>query len=124
LSPRRMARQTLVLFSTHDPNEGLQQLSPEDIKKICRFYQGHSSRNGALCDANHTVGADLLRNIQQPTLVIHSREDNAVPFTHAEWSLNHIPHAELVEGGITGHFFWVGPDFKMICEQMVGFLSE
>ena len=124
LSPRAMARQTLAIFSTHDPDDGMSKLSPEGIQKIACFYQGRSSRTGALADAAHTVGADLLESIQQPTLVIHSREDNSVPFAHAEWSLKHIPQAELCEAGITGHFFWVGPDFARISQRMVEFLQE
>ena len=56
----------------------------------------------------HTVGAGLLRLVQQPTLVIHSREDHWVPFAHAKWSLKHIPQTELCESGFTGHFFWIG----------------
>jgi len=123
LSPRSMARQTLAIFSTHDPDDGLSKLSTEDIAKICRFYQGRSSRRGALADAAHSVGADLLGSIRQPTLVIHSREDNSVPFGHAEWSLKHIPQAELCEAGVTGHFFWVDPDYKRICQRLVAFLK-
>ena len=124
LSPRGMARQTLAIFSTHDPDDGLSRLSPEAIQIICRFYRGHSSRQGALNDAAHTVGADLLAKVSQPTLVIHSREDNSVPFGHAEWSLKYIPQAELCEAGITGHFFWVDPDYKRFCQRLVEFLRE
>ena len=124
LSPRSMARQTLVIFSTHDPDDGLSQLSPEGIQKICRFYQGHSSRAGALSDASHTIGADLLTTIRQPVLVIHSREDNSVPFSHAEWSLKHIPQAQLCEAGITGHFFWVDPNYPRVCQRLVAFLRD
>jgi pimeloyl-ACP methyl ester carboxylesterase len=124
LSPRAMARQTLAIFSRHDPDDGMQKLSEEDIKTIANFYQGHSSRRGALNDGAHTVGEELLKMVRQPTLVIHSREDNSVPFAHAEWSLKHIPQAELCEAGLTGHFFWVGPDFARICERMVAFLQE
>jgi pimeloyl-ACP methyl ester carboxylesterase len=124
LSPRSMARQTLAIFSTHDPDDGLGRLSPEDIEKICRFYRGRSSRKGALTDATHTVGADLLKTVTQPTLLIHSREDNSVPFTHSEWSLEHIPQAELCEAGFTGHFFWIGPDFVRISRRMLDFLQE
>ncbi|MGA2489568.1 MAG: alpha/beta hydrolase [Anaerolineales bacterium] len=124
LSPRAMARQTLAIFSTHDPDDGLSKLSPDGIQKIARFYQGRSSRTGALADAAHTVGADLLERIQQPTLVIHSREDNSVPFAHAEWSLKHIPQAELCEAGIMGHFSWVDPDLPRISQRMVAFLQE
>jgi pimeloyl-ACP methyl ester carboxylesterase/SAM-dependent methyltransferase len=124
LSPHAMAHQTLVIFSSHNPNDGMQKLSEGDIKTIAHFYRGHSSRQGALNDGAHTVGADLLKMVRQPTLVIHSREDNSVPFAHAEWSLKHIPQAELCEAGLTGHFFWVGPDFARISQRMVAFLQE
>jgi pimeloyl-ACP methyl ester carboxylesterase len=123
LSPRGMARQTLSIFSTHDPDEGLSRLTESDIESICRFYQGRSSRYGAQNDATHNVGMDLLASICQPTLVIHSREDKSVPFAHAEWSLKHIPQAELCEAGFTGHFVWIGPDFPRISQRMITFLS-
>jgi pimeloyl-ACP methyl ester carboxylesterase len=123
-SPRAMARQTLVIFSSHDPDDGLGRLSTEDIEKLCRFYQGRSSRRGALNDATHTVGGDLIGAVRQPTLVIHSREDNSVPYAHAEWSLEHIQQAEICEAGFTGHFFWVGPDFPRLSQRMVAFLQQ
>jgi len=122
LSPQSMARQTLTIFSTHDPADGMSKLSKEDIRKICRFYHRHSSRKGALNDATHAVGLESLKAISQPVLIIHSREDNSVPFSHAEWSLENIPNAELCEAGFTGHFFWVGPDYKRISERLTGFL--
>ena len=124
LSPRGMARQTLAIFSTHDPDDALSRLSPQDIESIRRFYQGQSSRQGALNDATHTVGKELLQEIPMPVLVIHSREDKAVPFSHAEWSLQNIPQALLCETGCTGHFIWIGPDYKAISQQMAAFLRS
>jgi pimeloyl-ACP methyl ester carboxylesterase len=124
ISPRSMARQTLAIFSTHDPDDALRKLTPADINSICRFYRGQSARLGALNDATHTVGTELLEKVHQPTLVIHSREDNSVPFSHAEWSLKHIPLSDLCESGFTGHFFWVGPDFERISQQMIKFLHK
>jgi len=124
LSPRNMARQTLAIFSTHDADDGMSRLSSGDIEMICRFSRGRSSRQGALNDATHTVGADVLAAIRQPTLVIHSREDNSVPFSHAEWSLKNIPQAELYEAGFTGHFFWIGPDAPRISQRMAEFLRH
>jgi pimeloyl-ACP methyl ester carboxylesterase len=119
-----MARQTMAIFSTHEPEDALSKLSPEGIEAIRRFYQGQSSRVGALNDAAHTVGKELLQAISVPTLVIHSREDKSVPFHHAEWSLQNIPQATLCEAGFTGHFIWVDPDYKNINEQMIAFLRN
>jgi pimeloyl-ACP methyl ester carboxylesterase len=123
LSPRAMARQTLAIFSTHNPDEALSRLKIGDIESICRFYQGRSSRFGALNDAIHTIGKRLLNTVHQPTLVVHSRKDKSVPFAHAEWSLKHIPQAELCEAGFTGHFVWIVPDFPRISQRMIAFLS-
>ena len=123
ISPRSMARQTMATFSTHEPADAMSKLSQEDIDITARFYRGRSSRGGALNDATHTVGAELLEAIHQPTLVIHSREDRAVPFAHAEWSLKHIPQVELCEAGLTGHLYWAGPDAARINQRMVAFLQ-
>jgi pimeloyl-ACP methyl ester carboxylesterase len=123
LSPRSTARQTLAIFSNHDPDDSLSRLSAQDIDIIRRFFQGRSSRQGALNDGTHVVGRALLQTVQQPTLVVHSREDRAVPFSHAEWALENIPHAQLYEAGFTGHFFWVGPDFPGISQRLIEFLE-
>jgi len=64
----------------------------------------------------------LLHRVIQPTLVVHSREDRAVPFSHAEWSLANIPHAELCEAGFTGHFYWIGPDYPRVSQSVIRFL--
>jgi len=123
LSPKTMARQTMAIFSNHDPQEAFRLLTSEDINNICHFYWRHSSRKGALNDLTHTVGEKLLQNVKVPTLVIHSREDKSVPFSHAEWSLAHIPNAELCEGGFTGHFYWIGPDYQRISRRLVDFIK-
>jgi pimeloyl-ACP methyl ester carboxylesterase len=124
LSPSGMARQTMAIFSTHDPEDAFRRLTPEDIRAICLFYQRHSSRAGAANDLTHTVGKGLLQRVKVPTLVIHSREDKSVPFSHAEWSLAQIPNAELCESGFTGHFYWVGPDYQRVGRRLVNFLKD
>jgi pimeloyl-ACP methyl ester carboxylesterase len=122
--PRNTARQTLAIFSMHDPEDALRRLSQDDILETCAFFRGRSSRKGALNDLTHTVGADVLHRIRQPALVVHSREDRAVPFDHAEWSVTNIPHAELCEAGFTGHFYWIGPDYPRINQAVIRFLQE
>ena len=122
LSPRAMARQTLAIFSTHDTDDALRRLSSSDVESIRHFYQGRSSRRGALNDATHSVGQRLLQTVSLPALIVHSREDKSVPFSHAEWSMEHIPNVRLCESGVTGHFISVGPDYQDICKQIMNFL--
>jgi pimeloyl-ACP methyl ester carboxylesterase len=124
ISPRAMARQTMAIFSTHDPDDAVNRLSPQGIEAIRLFYQGHSSRKGALNDATHTVGRELLQAVTVPVLIVHSREDKSVPFAHAEWSLHNIPQARLCEAGFTGHFIWVDPEYAKINDQMAAFLQN
>jgi hypothetical protein len=69
LSPHAMARQTLAIFSTHAPDDGLQKNPDEAIKKIAHFQRGRSSCQGALTDAAYTVGADLLEKVHRLTLI-------------------------------------------------------
>jgi len=121
-SPERLARQTMTIFSTHDPEDSMRRLSRQDVETIGRFYRGRSSRKGALNDLTHTAGKELLQKIRMPTLVVHSREDASVPFSHAEWSLEHIAGAELCEAGFTGHFFWVGPGYGEISQRLAAFV--
>ncbi|MGB8983046.1 MAG: alpha/beta hydrolase [Anaerolineales bacterium] len=122
LSPRSTALQTLAIFSTHDPKDTISRLSPGEIRTLCHFFHGQSSREGALNDLTHGVTRELMRKVLSPTLIIHSREDASIPFQHAEWSLEHIPNARLCESGFTGHFYWIGPDYTRICESMIDFL--
>jgi pimeloyl-ACP methyl ester carboxylesterase len=123
LSPHRTASQTLAIFSTHDPQDTISRLSPEDIRTLSRFFHGQSSRVGALNDLTHVVTKELMQKVLSPTLIIHSREDASIPFHHAEWSLENIPNARLCESGFTGHFYWIGPDYQRICEIMIDFLQ-
>lgn len=39
---------------------------------------------------------DVLPRLAMPTLVVHGHHDQARPLAHAEWLVNHLPHAELL----------------------------
>jgi pimeloyl-ACP methyl ester carboxylesterase len=123
MGPRNMARQTMAVFSCRDPDDALARLSARDIEALRQFYQGRSSRSGALNDLTHTVGPALLRSVQQPTLVIHSRQDRSVPFSHAERAMQHLARATLCESGLTGHFYWVGPASLRVGRRLAEFLK-
>ncbi|MCA9032749.1 MAG: alpha/beta hydrolase [Planctomycetaceae bacterium] len=47
-------------------------------------------------------------DVRCPTLIIHDNADPVVPFRHAEWSKQLIPHAEVLGLQLGGHLIWIG----------------
>ena len=50
LFPRATAKQTITLFSTHDPADFMKQLSKQDIKSLLRLYKNKAYVEGPLID--------------------------------------------------------------------------
>jgi len=62
---------------------------------------------------------EMLPSIRVPTLVIHRREDRAVPIEHGRYLAAHIPGAELAELPGEIHMWDVGDDFPSEVERFV-----
>ena len=65
-----------------------------------------------------------LEKIDVPSLIIHSRYDGDVPFTHAEYAASNIPNAQFVPIDGAGHFIWLGKAGDIVLEAMTQFLHE
>jgi TAP-like protein len=79
------------------------------------------SGRGFLNDLRPTP--DATAGVDQPTLVIATRYDGGVPFSHAQALTAAISHAELVESQADSHFIWLGPDWPAISEKIRVFLT-
>jgi pimeloyl-ACP methyl ester carboxylesterase len=126
LSPKAMARQTMVLFGTHDPGEAMREMSSKDLAAIQGFYlrQEASWAEGASNDMEHRTGDAVLSSIKAPTLIVHSREDKAVSFSAAEYSHANIPGSELWEAPSWSHFIFVGHGADQVNRKIVEFLKD
>lgn len=51
---------------------------------------------------------DVLPTIRVPTLVLHKRDDQAVPFEEGKYIADHIPGAKFVELPGSDHWPWIG----------------
>ena len=49
-----------------------------------------------------------LEDIHMPVLILHSPHDASVPFQHALYAAQHLPHAKLVSVSACGHFLMAG----------------
>ncbi|GAA3452496.1 hypothetical protein [Dactylosporangium matsuzakiense] len=65
---------------------------------------------------------DLCAAVRQPALVVASRTDGGVPFTHAQALAAALPAAQLVESRAAGQFVWHSPDWPGIAERIIAFI--
>ena len=109
-SPRSLARVTMSIFGSNDPDEAVKQLSKADIDGISNFYLrwGASWGQAASNDMDHTGEDAALNSVKAPTLIVHTRADAAVPFAIAEYTRANIAGSELWEAPTSNHMM-AGP---------------
>jgi pimeloyl-ACP methyl ester carboxylesterase/class 3 adenylate cyclase len=64
---------------------------------------------------------DVLPTIRVPTLVLHKRDDQAVPFEEGKYIADHIPGAKFVELPGSDHWPWIGHEEAL--EEIQEFLT-
>jgi len=119
--PNMIAKSFYSQFSKNP----IHQLKKEDIQELILSMKHYNSKTGFLNDINQTIDYDIFTNINCPTLIIHSKNDNSVPFEHALYSKKMIENSELVElNNEWGHLFWIGTDSKKSIEKTIEFIEE
>jgi pimeloyl-ACP methyl ester carboxylesterase len=124
-APKSLARVTMSIFGTHDPDEAVKRLSKADIEAIGSFYLrwGASWGQAASNDMDHAAEAAVLNSIKAPTLIVHSRGDAAIPFAVAEYSHANIAGSELWESPAWSHMV-SGPEAAVVDTKVVEFLKK
>jgi predicted alpha/beta hydrolase family esterase len=84
----------------------MREITPEAIGEIIEFYRKNPENKGALVDLGHSIGDKVFERILSPTLIVHSKEDRAVPFEHAENAAK-ISNSELFVANTWGHFIFI-----------------
>jgi pimeloyl-ACP methyl ester carboxylesterase len=120
-APDRGLRLLLDALSTQPARDVVAALSPEDRATVIALYRAMRSGRGFLNDLRPVP--DPTAEVAQPTLVIATRKDGAVPFAHAQSLVAAIEHARLVESRADSHLIWFGPDWPAIAETIRAFLT-
>jgi len=121
VAPDTCLRLMLASLSTRPASEVAAALRTDDRAMLMALFAQMRSGGGFLNDLRPTP--DITSRIDQPTLVIATRTDRGVPFTHAQSLASTIRHAELVESRAHSHFVWLGPDWPAIAERIRVFLD-
>ena len=77
-----------------------------------------------MLDIEHDVPTEVLQKINQPTLVVHSKNDKSVAFEHALHAQAHIKNAELFKAKTWGHLIWLGQGSDEVKNKVTDFLLE
>ena len=101
------------------------RFNTKDTQELIEMLNHLRSGDGFLNDLNQSIEDSLLKKIECPTLVIHSKNDNSVSFDHALHAKKMIKNVTLETiDNDWGHLIWLGEDSKMTCEKMIKFLQE
>ena len=122
LAPALSLRVLLDSLSTEPPGRALAALRQEDRATLTALFSHMRSGSGFVNDLRATP--DVTKAITQPTLVIATPKDGAVPFAHAESFVASIRGAQLIRSTADSHFIWFGSDYGYVSEQIRDFLAS
>ncbi|BCJ61500.1 alpha/beta fold hydrolase [Micromonospora endophytica] len=120
-SPDLVLRKLLAGLSTLQADQVLAELTPEQRTQLVWLFS--RMRSGAGFRNDLRPHEDLTAQVTQPTLVIASRRDGALPFAHAEALSTRISRAELVESQADHHFYEFAADWPALTATIRAFLA-
>ncbi len=124
VAPKSLARVTMGIFGTHDPDEAVKRMSKADIDALSGFYLRWQASWGRAASNDMEQGTDstALSSVKAPTLIVHSRADAAIPFAVAEYAHAHIAGSQLWEAPTWSHMI-SGPGAAAVDTKVVEFLK-
>jgi pimeloyl-ACP methyl ester carboxylesterase len=122
VAPTIGLRSLLRSLSTEPVGEVMAALGDEHRATLIALFSQMRSGRGFINDLRST--RDVTCEITQPTLVVASPRDGAVPFTHAESLAARINGAELVPSQANSHFIWFGDDYPAVADTIRTFLTD
>lgn len=101
------------------------QLKKSDINELLSTFKHYHSKHGFMSDIEHDVETGRLLEIQCKTLIVHSRNDNSVPYEHAKHANKMIKESKLIAlDNEWGHLFWIGKDANETIQKIMEFIEQ
>ncbi len=115
--------QNIKLFTKLKPEYVLNRMTKGDIQYLKKYMvTENDSGTGFIYDVEHR--AKDIQKITCPTLIIHSKNDGSVPFSHAEYANRKILNSKLFVAPTDSHFIYIGPGSKEVLQKRTDFLLE
>jgi pimeloyl-ACP methyl ester carboxylesterase len=123
VAPRAGLRAMMRPLSTEPTAAVVGGLSEDERATLVALFARMRSGRGFSTDLEFARQA-MKAEIAQPTLVIASRGDRAVPLAQAETLHDDLENAELLVADTTSHLLWFGPGAAEVSDRIQTFLSE
>lgn len=121
-NPEKTLVDNLKLFTKLNPKTVFDRMGVENIELLKdAMITGNDSGEGFFYDVEHR--AKNINEITCPTLIIHSKNDASVPFSHAEYAHKMIKNSVLFEAPTDSHFIYIGHGSKEVLEKRMAFIT-
>ncbi|WNB90875.1 alpha/beta hydrolase [Bacillus sp. NEB1478] len=123
--PRFIFKQMLSSFSQMRGSEIWNHISDDDLDAFRKMNNRQRSGSGFLIDIKQTkqIKHSHLNAIKRPVLIMHSKNDSAVPIKHAKYAQENIPNAQLDILNTWGHLIWIGKGSSEVNRKVIDFLK-
>lgn len=126
LFPRFIFKHMVPSFSLLPYPEVLAFTQDNDLRQFQRMNNRQRSGQGFLLDLSQTglISQTHLQAVKCPTLILHSKNDNAVPLEHAYHAHQHISGSRLCLLDTWGHLIWLGKGKERLHRELLEFLAS
>lgn len=119
--PNMIAKSFYPQFSSNASHK----LNKADIEELVSAMKSYKSKNGFLNDIDQDIADGTITRIKCPALIVHSKNDNSVPFEHSLHSKKKIERATLIDlDNEWGHLFWIGTDAQQSIKKAIKFIEK
>lgn len=124
IAPEKGLSALLGSLSTRPGDQVLADLDETERTELVSLFSRMRSGHGFLNDVTTAADPDVASRVTQPTLVIASQSDGAVPIANASQLVTSIRDARLVVSGALSHFIWFGSAASPLDREIHAFLAE
>lgn len=123
--PTFMFKQMAPSFSKLPFAQIQQKMNNNDIEEVRKMNNRQNAGHGFLIDLQQTkdITPQYLNRITCPTLVMHSKFDQAVSLEHPNHAHKQIPNSELCLLDSWGHLIWLGQESQTVNRELIDFLT-
>jgi predicted alpha/beta-fold hydrolase len=100
-------------------------ITKTELKQIKEMTSKQASGSGFVADLNQNIESKTIKQVECPTLILHSENDKSVPIEMAFYADKEINSSVLKTfNNKWGHLLWVGEDSKYPIAELNEFLKE